>query len=42
MTFFWLIAWLIYGTPDLYQWNNWLVALIVCAVIDISGGSSRL
>lgn len=42
MTFLWLIVWLIQDTPALHQWNNWLIALIVCVVIDLVGGGSRL
>lgn len=34
-TIIWLIVWLIYETPQLEQWNNWLIALIVCVVIDV-------
>lgn len=37
MTFWWFIAWLLSSTPALHQWNAWLVALIVCAVIDVLG-----
>lgn len=42
MTVIWLIVWLLYNTPALHQWNNWLIALIVCVAIDILGGGSRV
>lgn len=34
----WLAAWLASGTPSVHEWNNWLVALIICGVIDLVGG----
>jgi len=37
VTFFWLLVWLFSGAPALHQWNAWLVALIVCAIIDVIG-----
>lgn len=42
MTVIWLIVWLCYGTPGLHTWNNWLIALLVCAGIDLFGGERRL
>lgn len=42
MTVIWLIVWLCSGTPALHAWNSWLVALLVCAgidLIDLFGGS---
>ena len=43
MSVIWLIVWLLHGTPRLYEWNNWLVALIVCLAIDVlSGGGIRV
>lgn len=41
MTFIWLVAWLISGTPRVASWgpwNNWGVALFVCIAIDLLGG----
>lgn len=42
MTVIWLIVWLIEGTPELHQWNNWLVALLICLAVDVFGGSSQV
>lgn len=42
MTFIWLIAWWFSGTPQLEQWNDWTVFLIVCIVIDVTSGKSAL
>lgn len=39
MTILWLIVWLVKDTPSLHQWNNWLIALIICAVLDLSNSS---
>lgn len=40
MTLLWLIMWLGYNAPPLH--GNWLVALVVCLLIDVYGGSSRI
>lgn len=37
MTVFWLIAWLLSSTPELHQWNNWAIALVVCLILDFFG-----
>lgn len=40
MTFLWLIVWLLKDTPSVDfsgEWNNWAIALVVCAVIDLVG-----
>lgn len=37
MTFVWLFIWMINGFPQVFMWNSWLIALIVCIVIDIIG-----
>lgn len=37
MTVLWFIYWLIQGTPKVHRWNDWLVALAVCCVIDVLG-----
>ncbi len=40
MTFIWLVAWLIWHTPQvrmLDAWNDWGIALAVCIVIDLLG-----
>lgn len=37
MTVIWLIVWLIKGTPELSQWNSWLIALAVCLAVDLVG-----
>lgn len=42
MTFLWFIFWLLSGTPQLHQWNAWLIALIVCIVLDVTGGGSQV
>ncbi len=37
MTFLWLVAWLLNGTPGVVMlgpWNNWGTALAVCFAID--------
>lgn len=41
MTILWLIVWLFNNTPkvDFSEWNNWAIALVVCACIDIFGGT---
>jgi hypothetical protein len=34
----WLLTWLVNGTPDLEwfgTWNDWTVALVVCAGFDV-------
>lgn len=42
MTLLWLGVWLLQGTPQLHQWNNWLVSLIIVLVVDaVEGGGSR-
>lgn len=41
MTVLWLIVWLLNRTPQLYAWNNWLIALVVCAALDFMGGSAH-
>lgn len=38
----WLIVWLLNGTPELYQWNNWAVALTICLVLEVFGGGSKV
>lgn len=40
MTLIWLLVWLIEGTPYLHEWNAWLVSLIVCLLIDLTGGKA--
>lgn len=35
MTVLWLIIWLIQGTPKVGDWNSWMIALAVCAGIDV-------
>ena len=38
MTFVWTIVWLIAGTPNLTLVGHspgWLIALLVCAVLDL-------
>lgn len=35
LTVIWLIVWLLHDTPPVHAWNSWLVALIVCLIIDI-------
>lgn len=42
MTLLWLLVWLCYNTPALHQWNNWLIALIVCVICDLTAGGSRV
>lgn len=42
MTLFWLIIWLCYSAPTVAPWNSWLVALIVCVVIDLGGSRTAL
>lgn len=37
MTVGWLVVWLASDTPDVEQWNAWLVSLGVCAFIDWIG-----
>lgn len=37
MTIIWLIVWLIQGAPQVAQWNTWMVALMVCIVLDVLG-----
>ena len=37
MTVLWLIVWLLKDTPEVYAWNSWLVALVVCVVVDVLG-----
>ncbi|GAA1032620.1 hypothetical protein GCM10009557_31690 [Virgisporangium ochraceum] len=40
MTFIWLVVWLLFRTPDVElfgPWNDWGVALAVCAAIDLLG-----
>jgi hypothetical protein len=37
MTFLWLIIWLLSNTPQLHQWNKWLIGLLVCLAIDALG-----
>lgn len=39
MTVLWFFCWLMSNTPKLHEWNNWLLALIVCIIIDLSEGS---
>lgn len=41
MTFLWLLVWLLSSTPHLGKWNNWEIALVVCAGIDILGVMKR-
>jgi hypothetical protein len=41
MTFIWLIVWLFSGVPAVHPWNGWLIALIVCVVIDLIGAIER-
>lgn len=38
LTIIWLIVWLCAGTPAVAAWNSWLIALIVCAALDLFGG----
>lgn len=40
MTIIWLIVWFIKDTPELHQWNTWLITLIICLALDIFGGGS--
>lgn len=35
MTIIWLIVWLIHDTPAVHDWNGWMVALVVCIIIDV-------
>ncbi len=42
MTILWLIFWLLSNTPPVHQWNAWLIGLIVCVVIDLTGSKSVL
>lgn len=37
MTVIWLLVWLVHHTPQLHKWNNWAIALIICAAIDVTG-----
>lgn len=37
MTIFWLFVWLCSGTPQIGSWNGWMIALVVCAGLDILG-----
>jgi hypothetical protein len=39
MTVIWLIVWLVHHTPSLspWTWDNWEIALTVCASLDIAG-----
>lgn len=37
MIVLWLIVWLCSSVPSLHPWNAWLVALLVCAGIDLFG-----
>lgn len=40
MTFLWLLVWVCSDTPALTtspSLNNWMIALIVCVVIDVLG-----
>lgn len=36
MTLIWLLVWLFSDTPPVEPWNAWLVALIVCAFVDLT------
>lgn len=38
MTLIWLIVWLCSSTPPLAleMWNAWLIALCVCAFVDVA------
>jgi hypothetical protein len=38
MTVLWLLVWLVKDTPPVADWNNWMVALVVCLAIDLLGG----
>lgn len=31
----WFIAWLIEGTPHIsfHDWNDWTIALVICAIL---------
>jgi hypothetical protein len=42
MTIIWLLVWLIKDTPELHQWNAWLVALIICLIGDLMGTRSAV
>lgn len=38
MTAVWLLLWIVFGAPDVYQWNAWAVWLTVCVAADLLGG----
>lgn len=40
MTLIWLVVWLLQGHPALHQWNNWLISLCACIVMDMIGGGA--
>ena len=42
MLILWLIVWLICGAPAVEAWNAWLVALVVCGVVDLFGTRHEL
>lgn len=41
MTVIWLVVWLFSSTPPVHASgdNSWFIALIICAAIDLFGGS---
>lgn len=35
MTVIWLIVWLFQSTPPVGDWNSWMIALVICAGLDV-------
>lgn len=42
MTVIWLIVWLCSSTPSVHAWNAWLISLLICAFLDLTGARARL
>ena len=41
MSIVWLVVWFIEGQPRLAAWNGWLIALVVCIVLDACSRGPR-
>jgi uncharacterized membrane protein YqjE len=41
MSLVWLVVWFIEGQPRLTAWNGWLIALVVCIVLDACSRGRR-